>query len=305
MFNAAEYQTIRDKCLPDFESFLNCLSIDIPDWNSEDEYKIYNKLDPDITNKLCLLMRSSSVYDGFISLLKLGDIAYDYSEKDADLLNKIVINKEKIISNFSESITKYDSWQKKYAGIKPGKEKVEILNIKCSDAKRFNTKAIVSKFENIKSRLKNTLNETSFRGLERTINIISNSISQQYEVVSKLEGFLTEIVNSSKSSNSENINDICQKIDNIAQEIKSTDNLFEVTGKFIKIEAKDMEELIYKVSNQISEGNSRIICLEISKEIQWREKEIPNQPPKPPLDNQNFKQVLVILEKLNEITKLL
>ena len=44
MLNASEFQTIRAKCLADFENLLRNLSIAVPDWKNEDEYEIYERL---------------------------------------------------------------------------------------------------------------------------------------------------------------------------------------------------------------------------------------------------------------------
>ena len=96
MLNASEFQTIRAKCLADFENLLRNLSIAVPDWKNEDEYEIYERLDDEITKKLCRLMKSSSIIDGYIDLLKLGNIKYDFSETDNELLSKIISNRCKI-----------------------------------------------------------------------------------------------------------------------------------------------------------------------------------------------------------------
>ena len=95
MFTAAEIQLIRAHCPSDFESLLRELSVSV-DW-SGDEYRIAEKVDDDITKKISALMKSSSIIAGYKSLLKIGGIAYDYSESDNELLAKIVANSEKIL----------------------------------------------------------------------------------------------------------------------------------------------------------------------------------------------------------------
>ena len=97
MFTAAEFRLIKSNCLPKMENLLTNLGIPIPNWNSGDEFQIYDKLDNDITNKICQLMKSSSIIDGYTMLLKIGELSYGYDETDNELLEKIVRNKEKII----------------------------------------------------------------------------------------------------------------------------------------------------------------------------------------------------------------
>ena len=50
MFVAVEFQNMRSRCLSELKKLLENLSIPIPDW-SGDEYRIYEKLDNDITKK--------------------------------------------------------------------------------------------------------------------------------------------------------------------------------------------------------------------------------------------------------------
>ena len=104
MFTADEFQLIRSHCLPDLEKFLKQISVPIPNWNSGDEFRIYDKVGDEITNKMCRLLKSNSVVEGYTKLLKLGNISYDFSEIDSELLNKVVTNKNKILQsleNFS------------------------------------------------------------------------------------------------------------------------------------------------------------------------------------------------------------
>ena len=106
MFTADEFQLIRSHCLPDLEKFLKQISVSIPNWNSGDEFKIYDKLGGEITSKMCRLLKSNSIVEGYTKLLKLGKIGYDFSETDNELLNKVVTNKNKIlqgVENFSVS----------------------------------------------------------------------------------------------------------------------------------------------------------------------------------------------------------
>lgn len=105
MFVAVEFQNMRSRCPSELETLLKKLSLSMPDW-SGDEYRIYEKLDNDITKKICALMKSSSVIEGYTNLLKLGGVFYDYSETDNELLRKIVANGDKILRGL-ENLPKF------------------------------------------------------------------------------------------------------------------------------------------------------------------------------------------------------
>ena len=95
MFTAEIFQRIRSRCLPEFESLLNRLDIRV-DWSGDDEYRIYNRLYTDLTEKLCDKMKSRTIVEGYMSLLDLGGVTYEYGKYD-ELLDKVVANKVKIL----------------------------------------------------------------------------------------------------------------------------------------------------------------------------------------------------------------
>ena len=103
MFTAAEFRLVKSNCLSKMENLLKNLAIAVPDWNSGDEFQIYDKLDNEITNKVCQLMKSSSIIDGYTMLLKVGGLSYGYDETDNELLEKIVKNREKIIQGIEKN----------------------------------------------------------------------------------------------------------------------------------------------------------------------------------------------------------
>lgn len=103
MFTSTELRLIKNNSLSSLENLLKTLSISIPDWNGSDEVQIYDKLDNDITNRVCSLLKSSSIIDGYTMLLKIGELSYGYDETDNELLEKIVRNKEKIIQGVEKN----------------------------------------------------------------------------------------------------------------------------------------------------------------------------------------------------------
>lgn len=104
MFTTATLQLMKKHCQTEFDSLLKKLSIKV-DW-SGDEFRVYDRLDADLTKKICGLMKSPTILDGYMSLLDLGGVAYDYSETDNKLLRKIVANGDKILRGL-ENLPKF------------------------------------------------------------------------------------------------------------------------------------------------------------------------------------------------------
>lgn len=102
MFTAATFQLIRKQ--PEFDTLLKKLSIKV-DW-AGDEFRVYDRLDAELTKKICGLMKSPTIIDGYMSLLDLGGVAYDYSETDNELLRKIIANGYKILRRL-ENLPKF------------------------------------------------------------------------------------------------------------------------------------------------------------------------------------------------------
>ena len=104
MFTAATFQLIRNNCQTEFDTLLKKLSIKV-DW-AGDEFRVYDNLDAELTKKISGLMKSPTIIDGYMSLLDLGGVAYDYSETDNELLRKIVANGDKILRGL-ENLPKF------------------------------------------------------------------------------------------------------------------------------------------------------------------------------------------------------
>ena len=104
MFTAATFQLIRNNCQKELDTLLKKISIKV-DW-AGDKFRVYDRLDAELTKKICGLMKSPTIIDGYMSLLDLGGVAYDYSETDNKLLGKVVANKEKILHGL-ENLPKF------------------------------------------------------------------------------------------------------------------------------------------------------------------------------------------------------
>ena len=96
MFNATEIQLLRKRSPDKLAELLNKLSINDLDLTEKDEIRFASDLDNRITFELSRLMKSDSVIGGYIELLKLGNVAFEYSETDNELLCKIISEREAI-----------------------------------------------------------------------------------------------------------------------------------------------------------------------------------------------------------------
>ena len=122
MFTAAEFRLIREDCPEKLDSLLENLGIKKPVWNKDDEFKIYADLDDEIINKLCEKMNSDSIIDGYTKLMTLGDLHFDYSETDNELLATILKEHEQIQERLKEKIIE----SKKISALPPAVEPVEF-----------------------------------------------------------------------------------------------------------------------------------------------------------------------------------
>ena len=96
MFTAKEIQLLRKRSPDKWAALLNTLSINDLDWTGRDEIRLASDLDDIITSNLSRLMKSESVIGGYIDLLNLGNVPFDYSETDNELLRKIIDKREVI-----------------------------------------------------------------------------------------------------------------------------------------------------------------------------------------------------------------
>lgn len=202
MFVAVEFQNMRSRCPSELEKLLEKLSFPKPDW-SGDEYRIYEKLDEDITKEICALMKSSSIIEGYTNLLKLGDIAYDYSETDNELLDKIISNGDKILDTVRKTNDKYDLWQLEWGNVLPEPELVEKLNVTAVNAEPFNIGDFIFNLKAAKSLLNRTTHDS-----RETIN----ARSLIAECLNKAERFGELMKFTGSRVRVEDVNDFVQRI---------------------------------------------------------------------------------------------
>ena len=161
MFTTATFQLMKKHCSTEFENLLSKLGI-IPDW-SGDEFRIYDKLDADLTEKICGLMKSQTIIDGYMNLLDLGGIAYSYNEPE-ELLGKVVANKDKILDAVSKANEDYDLWQAQWGNVSPAPEKVDVFKIEVDTARLFHNPKSTSKLQEAWDKIKKLLPSTKSPG---------------------------------------------------------------------------------------------------------------------------------------------
>ena len=162
MFVAAEFQSMRRLCPSELEKLLEELSIPV-DW-SGDEYRTYEKVDAYITKEICDRMKSESIFDGYTNLLKLGNITYDYSETDNELLDKIISNGDKILAAVRKTNEKYDLWQAEWGNVSHAPEKVDVFKIEADTARRFHNPKATSRLQDAWDKIKKLLPSTKSPG---------------------------------------------------------------------------------------------------------------------------------------------
>ncbi len=104
MFTAAEFRLIRENCTGDLQKLLAILKISDPNW-SGDEFKIYEKLDAEIVNRICRLLKSESILEGYTNLMTFGGLKFNYSETENELLATILQNKDSVMRGATQSIS--------------------------------------------------------------------------------------------------------------------------------------------------------------------------------------------------------
>ena len=274
MFTSADFSLIRRKCLPNLENLLNLMEIPIPNWSSNDEFKLYAKLDDDITKKLCQLMKSLSIVDGYSYLLKLGNIEYDFTDTNKDLLNKIVNNASKIIYGCRSSVNVQPIQHTQY-------EKVEQVNVEFSQAR----KPDISKLYQVLTKAKEAANYLdSFRMTSPRFQASKDFAKNVLKSLNAL--FSYKSTPTEFDSREINVN-----------------KLVEITGEKENYNLDGFIEEIKYISKNLPVGDNINIHINISKDMVNQKKIIFEPPRKPLLDAQEVEHILKILEQVNNIKK--
>ena len=103
MFTTEEFQRMIKICPSDFEELLKNLQIASPNFDQEDEHKIYKVLDESIEKNICGLLNSNLLLDGYEKLLSRGGISFVSNDTRNEMIKKIVNGREKILKGVSIS----------------------------------------------------------------------------------------------------------------------------------------------------------------------------------------------------------
>ncbi len=106
MFTAPEFSMIRNHCPKDLNLLLENLSIPIPNFDSEPEFKIYEHLDKAIKRGVCKEMKSITPVTGYIKMLKMAGVAGDENADDEALITAILENEAKILKTAEKNVPK-------------------------------------------------------------------------------------------------------------------------------------------------------------------------------------------------------
>ncbi len=98
MFTASSFSLIRQNCPEALNELLRLLEIDKPNWVRGDEFEISQKLDGEIEEKICILLKSDSDLAGYAKLLDMGGVNFSISETRKERIEKILANRDKILS---------------------------------------------------------------------------------------------------------------------------------------------------------------------------------------------------------------
>ena len=145
MFTAAEFRQIREHCPEKLDALLDNLNIDKPDWSAAQEFDAYADLDEKIIQALCAKMKSESIIDGYTKLLTLGNIDFNFSETDNELLAKIISNKKILGSSLISKILA--SKNTKSAPAAPPKTRYDYSGVQTTIARADFTVGIPLNFE--------------------------------------------------------------------------------------------------------------------------------------------------------------
>jgi len=275
MFTAAEFRLVKSKCLSEMETLLKDMQIDVPDWNGINEYALYNELDNKITDKICALMKSSSVIDGYGHLLKLGEIDYDMTETDDDLIDKIINNSSKIIYNCQSYAPPAPIEHVQY-------EPVERINIRFHNVKEIDS-----------TKLNKVLNNADYEH-SKLKNVYYQQHYQQYPIFNDFRDLLFSLIS---------IFDNPNRIERKSREINIQGKLLETTGVSYEYNLEECIDEIKNLAKTLRAGESTGFYINISKDIQQEKKITYEPPPKPLLDTQEVERILSVLSQVNKIKK--
>jgi len=109
MFKATDFKLIRRNCPKELDKLLQRMKIPAPNFNSGNEFELYDKLDKEIDEKFCERLNCKSDLDGYAKLLDIGGIKFGLSETRNNMLKKVLANREKILQGAAAQVVNNNS----------------------------------------------------------------------------------------------------------------------------------------------------------------------------------------------------
>lgn len=106
MFTVPEFRMIRNHCLKDLNVLLENFSIPIPNFESDSEFKIYEKIDKALKRAICREMKSITPVTGYTKLLKMAGVTPEESLDEPEMINLILENEAKILKVAEKNVPK-------------------------------------------------------------------------------------------------------------------------------------------------------------------------------------------------------
>ena len=109
MFKATDFKLIRRNCPEELDKLLQRMKIPAPNFNSGNEFELYDKLDKEIDEKFCERLNCKSDLDGYAKLLDIGGIKFGLSETRNNMLKKVLANRDKILQGAAAQVVNNNS----------------------------------------------------------------------------------------------------------------------------------------------------------------------------------------------------
>ena len=104
MFTLSEFKLVRDKCPEEMKTLLEMLRIDFEGWDAITAYP--QNLDGEITRRICTLMHSRTLSEGYSVLLESAGIAFRVGNPD-EMLAAVVENRAEILKAVTGQADKF------------------------------------------------------------------------------------------------------------------------------------------------------------------------------------------------------
>ena len=154
MFTAIEFKLIREKCPEKLDALLANLKIENPNWNSGDEFRIYEKL------------------------LALGDLKFDYSKTDNEILNEVLHFEKQIKNRLQEKLVEYEKISVALPEVEPAGFDYSKVKIEISEKRKamslvaWKDKNKLQFSEELKTQIKNLICDYVRR--EKNYNVVES-----------------------------------------------------------------------------------------------------------------------------------